>query len=251
MEESTSLRAIVDGQCKESVDRELGLDEWDERTVEQLVEWLYSGHYTRSEVASQALDDHPYDHHTKASLVRLKVEPSAGPSPQYSQKANPVSGSSSGSDEEISPISTRLSRIQCHGPRVGITSHERLVVDRRIAEIGNAPENSAQPGSTLAQDAKVYALAQYLQLIGLKRLAFHKIQDVLTSKAVLGRLPGMTGAVVDLSRYTYAHTDALSISEEPLRALVSTFVAMWLPSFTGPDVDLLMSESGLRCRCHE
>ncbi len=238
------MRAIVEGQWKESVNRKLELEEWDEQTVEQLVEWLYSGRYTRLKVASEALDVHPYDHHSKAPIARLKIRSSAGPSPQNSEGAIPVSGGSSDSDEEFYQFPTKLSEIQCHGDRVRVATHERLVADGQIAEMRNSLENSARPGSTLVQDAKVYALAQYLQLVGLKRLAFHNIQDVLTSKAVFVRLQHMTGAVVDLSRYTYAHTDALSNSEEPLRSLVSTFVAVWLPSFTGPDVDLLMSEGG-------
>lgn len=241
---SPSLRPIVDGKWKESVDRKLDLEEWDEQTVEQLVEWLYSGHYTRLKVTSEALDKHPYDHRSKTSLVRLKIGSLAGPSPQHSKEAIPASGSISDSDEETYQIPTQLGKIQCHGDRVGVAAHECLVADGRIAEMRNTLENSAQPGSTLVQDAKVYALAQYLQLVGLKRLAFHNIQDVLTAKAVFGRLPRMTGAIVDLSRYTYAHTDALSNSEEPLRALVSTFVAMWLPNLRGPDVDVLMSEGG-------
>lgn len=241
---SPTLRAIVDGEWKESTNRRIDLEEWDEQTVEQLVQWLYSGHYTWPKVDSDAHVDHPVDHRSRTSLVRLKIGPAAGPSPQHPKDVTSVSNGTSDSNKEIYQIPIQPNKIQCHGPRIAVTTHERLVADHRFRKIENALENSAQTGFTLVQDAKVYALAQYLQLIDLKRLTFHNIQDVLTSKAIPRSLPRMTTAIVNLGRYTYAHTDALSHSEEPLRQLVSTFVAMWLPDITGPDVDALMFEGG-------
>ncbi|KAL8918897.1 MAG: hypothetical protein Q9208_007078 [Pyrenodesmia sp. 3 TL-2023] len=80
---SPTLRAIVEGEWKESANRRIDLEEWDEQTVEQLVQWLYSGHYTWLEVASEAAVDHPVDHrstlmqhtfiHRKALVLTLRA----------------------------------------------------------------------------------------------------------------------------------------------------------------------------------
>ncbi|KAL8750674.1 MAG: hypothetical protein Q9184_006340 [Pyrenodesmia sp. 2 TL-2023] len=102
---------------------------------------------------------------------------------------------------------------------------------------------SAENGFTLLQDAKIYALARYLELPDLKRLAFHNIQDTLSSLYKFANTMVVTN-VMALAQYTYAHTDSLANSEEPLRKLVSTFVASKLTLLAGPEFDGLMAEGG-------
>lgn len=50
---SPTLRQMVKGEWKESTARRVSLEGWEVRTVEQLLEWLYSGLYTWAEEAPE------------------------------------------------------------------------------------------------------------------------------------------------------------------------------------------------------
>lgn len=98
-------------------------------------------------------------------------------------------------------------------------------------------------GHSLLLDAKVYVLAQYLQLDHLKRLAFYEIQYGLDIKSEVYGTRLLLESV-DLARYVYASTDSLADSEEPLRKLVSTYIAVSFSRYEGPEIEGLMSEGG-------
>ncbi|KAI4112330.1 MAG: hypothetical protein LQ345_006508 [Seirophora villosa] len=70
------------------------------------------------------------------------------------------------------------------------------------------------------------------------------MQDVLRSLNFLPPDTTLVTKIVSLIQYTYAHTDSLATSEEPLRKLVSTFVASKLALLSGPSFDCLMAEGG-------
>lgn len=142
------------------------------------------------------------------------------------------------------PSPVPIDKIQCHGPRVATTTRNRLVKSHPVKEFMDSLATSAENGFTLLQDAKLYTLAQYLQLSDLKRLAFHNMQDVLRSLNSLPPDTTLVTKIVSLIQYTYAHTDSLASSEEPLRKLVSTFVASKLALLSGPKFDSLMAEGG-------
>lgn len=74
----------------------------------------------------------------------------------------------------------------------------------------------------LLEHAKVYALAQYQDIEELRKLALKGIQEGLATNAAKEIY---SGAVVELLRYVYSHTQFLTNSKEPLRELVSQFTA--------------------------
>lgn len=74
----------------------------------------------------------------------------------------------------------------------------------------------------LLEHAKVYMLAHYKDVKRLRELALEGIQEGLAKDAAKDVY---SGAVVELLRYVYSHTQFLTSSKEPLRELVSQFTA--------------------------
>lgn len=84
------------------------------------------------------------------------------------------------------------------------------------------PPRSAPLTTALLDHAKVYALAQHKGVEALQKLALRGIKDGLATRAARETY---SGAVVELLRYVYSHTQFLENSKEPLRELVARFTA--------------------------
>lgn len=84
------------------------------------------------------------------------------------------------------------------------------------------PSCSAPLATVLLDHAKVYALAQCKGVEALRQLALGGIKDGLEMQAAREIY---SGAVVELLRYVYSHTQFLENSKEPLRELVACFAA--------------------------
>ncbi|KAL9012650.1 MAG: hypothetical protein Q9173_002589, partial [Seirophora scorigena] len=75
--------------------------------------------------------------------------------------------------------------------------------------------------------------------------AFRKIQEVLARAHEQNRChPAVFAETVRLARYVYACANAPNESEEPLRDLVSTCMAMWFMTLQGKEWEELMAEGG-------
>ncbi|KAL8977620.1 MAG: hypothetical protein Q9177_006595, partial [Variospora cf. flavescens] len=77
-------------------------------------------------------------------------------------------------------------------------------------------------------------------------LTFRSIQEVLsdTMSDKQETDAALRANVVTLIRFVYDHTDSLTNSVEPLRRLVTSFVAVHYKAVKGPEFDLLLSEGG-------
>lgn len=80
--------------------------------------------------------------------------------------------------------------------------------------------------NALLTHAHVYALAQYKDIESLRTTALDRIYSTLKHLNPLPINSHSALSVVELASYTYANTDHLSQSEEPLRRLVSHFAAL-------------------------
>ncbi|KAL9006902.1 MAG: hypothetical protein Q9188_000357 [Gyalolechia gomerana] len=226
----TNASQIVEGDWKDSKDRVINLEEWEEQTVERVLECLYSGFYTMHSAPGPAskttkAPETGVDHRRPITWQQLC----------NSRLASPLPGDINEGDcafqhepdcvpNQYRPL-TRLLDIRCPGSPRSPTSQSSPAKDGRPILSGSLPR--ADWGHTLLPDAKVYVLAQYLQLIDLKRYAFRHVQDVL---GFLNQpTPDLAALIrtLTLTRFIYSSTDSLTNFEEPLRNLVSTFVAEW------------------------
>ncbi|KAL8676184.1 MAG: hypothetical protein Q9224_007314, partial [Gallowayella concinna] len=213
---SATLRKIVQGEWKDSNDRMINLKEWDSRTVQQLLEWLYTGQYNWTTVEKVDHINNNPDLNDPATHAHAETHPNQV-TPDHGDEMHEVELSSdTNSHRPASPQS-----IQAYGC-----------------------EAARATGCTLMLHAKVYVLAQYLQLDEFKQQAFHNIEAVLSSVQDLKDKPLLLTKIVDLIRYIYNSTDSLINSNEPLRELVSTFAADWFRAFDGSYIDSLLAEGG-------
>ncbi|KAL8709057.1 MAG: hypothetical protein Q9225_007507 [Loekoesia sp. 1 TL-2023] len=247
LSKSPTLRKIVEGEWKDSKSRIINLEEWEEQTVEHVLEWLYSGSYTLPVQVELGSDtgkatktgiDHPRPR-TRQQLRNSRI---ATPLPAEIEEQ----GSSIQLEPDYVPDMCRpltpLHDIQCSGSRGSPTLQSSPAKDGRSIQLEALPRK--EWGQTLLPDAKVYVLAQYLQLIKLKQYAFHHIQDVLVFCNQTPPGSHTLVRIVDLARYVYSSTDSLTNSEEPLRKLVSTFVVEWFVRLDKPEFERLIAQGG-------
>ena len=101
-------------------------------------------------------------------------------------------------------------------------------------------------GPILTRHAEVYALANYALLQDLKDLAYQRLGTTLLFLQSRRLDEAVTVHVADLARCVYDKTDDSSANPDPMRHLVSSFIAMNMSQsrFVGAEIDSLMSEGG-------
>lgn len=99
-------------------------------------------------------------------------------------------------------------------------------------------------GEALLAHAKVYHLAHYKAIDPLRALALQRMDHTLDQVNFTNGLVALV-PIVEFVRYVYANTDHLDNHEEPLRRLVSNFVARNFQAIqSAPSITRLLSEGG-------
>lgn len=97
----------------------------------------------------------------------------------------------------------------------------------------------------LLSHASVYALACDKSIVALQVLALGRLLEVISTMKPIEPGSQLLPNIVDLARYTYAHTVCRAGSKEPLQKLVSQFIALnfavWQTESTAIE---LMGEGG-------
>ncbi|KAL9598171.1 MAG: hypothetical protein Q9219_004668 [cf. Caloplaca sp. 3 TL-2023] len=249
LSKSSTLWKIVNGSWKDSKNRSINLEEWEEETVEQVLNWLYFGFYSVPEMLRNQSDTVP------AAEIRIDVDGHAfiewyASSSSTAQAAwgtvyrqgSTVQRKQDHTPDEHRPL-TPLHKVRCLGSCASPLSQIYPVGDSRLIRLTKS--HCTEWGHSLLPDAKVYGLAQYLQSTDLKRHAFCHIQDVLIYfNRQRSLTPATLARIVALAHYVYTSTDHLVNSEEPLRKLVSTFMTEWFMRLEGSGFESLMSQGG-------
>ncbi|KAL8645806.1 MAG: hypothetical protein Q9210_006507 [Variospora velana] len=222
---SPVLRSIVEGQWKESEERSIKLEEWDEQTVEHVLQWLYFRAYMRTSPCEAPLSERKNRIPITQPQDCKRDESAHNQSPELKESTN---------DPAIYRPLTPLLAIDCPGPPEG----ETVSVD--LTAIATEPSN----GKNLLSDARVYILAQYLQLEELKRRAFDRVKVVLSNWELGAFPPDWVRKTTILAGFVYDSTDSLVNSKEPMRRLVSTFVATGFIDFQGLEAQELLAKGG-------
>ncbi|KAL2046181.1 hypothetical protein N7G274_001628 [Stereocaulon virgatum] len=211
------LKALVEGGWEDSTARKIELEDWDEDTVARLVEWLYTGRYTCPSPGSDTSDE-------VAPLTNDK---------QYNDIGNTC--------ELVAPLrtdptKTHTSLMHIRFRKSGCVYQFGKTTDARWKRAERTRKKSGLDSTTLA-DAKVYVFADYMLLPGLQAFAFEGVAARLIWMGSFTPNTQIISDIVALAEYVYANTVKPCDHEEPLRELISTYIAM--------DFDLFHDEGGL------
>lgn len=188
---SEPFKEATSGTWKESHERRILLSDWDGTTVGHLVQFLYTGDYN--------FGDPP------TGDERQKPVMPAEPTPQPSRSGT------------LTPFP------ECVGVSL-LEQPSSLMTDSGWLE--RVDTASFDFKELFLEHAKVYALAQFKSIAPLKALAHSRLSRILLKLHPLGPNPHLATNLVSLATYVYANTDSLSSSEEPLRRIVSQYVAL-------------------------
>ncbi|KAL8658759.1 MAG: hypothetical protein Q9226_000784 [Calogaya cf. arnoldii] len=218
LRQSPMLNKIIDGEWKDSEDRKIDWEEWDELTILQLLDFLYFGRYHMLPPPDE--DD--------------EIELPGG-----------VVGCDVDDADQAAPIHTGA-KLDTGRPAQEVIQIAVSTCHKPVATpiINTDPEYLAHyHGFRLLQHSKLYVLAQYLELANLKEMVYGHIR-VLLFDLFVELSPHLLNYVIQLIRHVYANTDTLKQSKEPLRELVATFAAKWFPAFQGGEAEELIEEGG-------
>ncbi|KAL8915379.1 MAG: hypothetical protein Q9171_000249 [Xanthocarpia ochracea] len=228
LNKSPTLQKIIDGDWKDSKDRAIDFEEWDETAISQLLEYLYTGQY---------------------KSIIIIPQPTSNEGIEVELTNDIPSGDVNGAQDEAA---VKTSDHTGAAPSVHETSRvESLISGKPLAppypaptapNIGAARQHAIETGCTLLQHSRLYVLAHYLELTKLKNLAIASIESI--TELVKEMIPQLLSNIVQLIQYVYISTDTLVNSKEPLRELIATFAANWFHAFQGSAVKALMEEGG-------
>ena len=245
LEKSEKLRAVTRGRWKDSSERKIVLEDWDPETVGRLLEWLYTADYESPYPveASQSKEQVP---ETVAQETKVPSEQVVGLRSITPRKIKSAKGSLR--------LMTCLQDVHFNkaGPKPA-PSHAEAFTE--WATRFKAAPKSLIFEATLLAHAKLYALADYMLLPALQAQVFQRLKAVLLIISAPDQYSGpmlpianepVIGDIIKLIRYVYANTTKLESVEEPLRELVSTFVAFNYDQFydKGRVVRKFMEEGG-------
>lgn len=194
--QSKPFKDATNGEWKESTERKIQLSDWDAKTVGRLVQFLYTGDY-----------DYP------------------GPSNDVQQRPGVEEQYFPQSPDEPVPYRTgTLTPLrECIAHAMPERAHRRVTDDTWLNSVDITTLDFED---IFLAHAKVYALAQYKSIAALKALAQERLSRILLKLHPPGSNPHLAKNIVSLATYVYDNTDSLVNSEEPLRKVISHFVAL-------------------------
>ncbi|CUS12291.1 unnamed protein product [Tuber aestivum] len=217
---SGPLRSAVEGDWKESSEHIINLNDWDGGTVERLLQFLHTGGY-------------------QWPLPEKLVAEKLG----FTEAKNKTFTFSS-------PPTTKAESYEICRP---LTPIDQLVVADETPIIQsdyNAWLSTIKPseydlGDLLLSHAKIYALASYKDIEGLKRMALNRTLKTLTALGTIESGSREVTHITQLLKYVYENTTPLSSSREPMRKLVVRFTALNLTILNSDNkISGLMSSIG-------
>ena len=259
---SDTLRVLVQGDWKDSKDRQINLEEWDEETVARLLEYLYTNDYSSPLPHAKTLETASVGHSNTAQDSKVVASKAMSPSELSNSNTTALTVCSMPSYLTISTGFLGLHDAICSQDREVLTELDNITFLDEFAPIYK-PSNcqrtdfvdwckssrvkgqSYSYSEAMMSHAKVYALANHAILLCLKQLAHRRLADAMIFLGSRRRLePATSAEIADLARYIYANTDKLTSVQEPLRNLVSSFIAITIHKLDTAVIDSLMEEGG-------
>lgn len=207
---------------------------WDEETVAQFVQWMYTGDYEWR------------------SSVDTNKEGREATSPQDPEEVNQelTSNEKSTHEEANAAQEVELELEEQRRRRAEFDPPLRLLTplgqyDPRITQTQLPPEREDKPAHfSFLTHAKIAVLAEYTDVQELKMMAVGRLLDGLLSTKSLENNKTAVESLVELIRYVYANTEDRISAPDPLRKMVSTFAAQNILEFRGTEVRKLLEDGG-------
>lgn len=236
--QSAPFRSIISGDWKESTERKISLEDWDSDTVGRFVEFLYTDNYRYPDPEPLYPEG---DTGGKRANLESESESRATMEEDLCYDSEPEYGGL-GQHRPLTPLD------QCLDPTLRRVREKDVTEGKEQQQFG--PFTSGRPRdykAVLAAHAKVYALAQYKDIVALKALSLERLLVTLVSihsnESCLD--DHIAASIVELLEYVYSHTDSPGESEEPMRRVVSQFAALNFQALqSGAQMGELMREGG-------
>lgn len=196
--QSQPFKEATSGVWKESTERKILLKDWDAKTVGHLVQFLYTGDYKYPDPSSTEAEHPPV--------------------------AEEKSVTKSSNELEIR-VRTLAPFLECIVGSTPERSDPRMTDSAWLDRVDTSTFDFEE---TLLTHAKLYTLAHYKSIAALKALAQERLSGILLKLHPLAcnLNPHLAMNIVNLATFVYANTDSLSNSAEPLRNILSHFVAL-------------------------
>lgn len=194
---SRPFKEATSGVWKESTERKIILNDWDAKTVGRMVQFLYTGDY---KYPSPVPTDESTPLEQKVEMV-----------PDVPETLELPKGGT------LTPL------LEC----VEAAIHEHVLppmTDTMWLERVDTANFDFE--ETFLAHAKTYVLAHYKSIPALKALAHARLARTLLKLHPFEGNPHLPINIVNLATYVYGNTDSLLNSEEPLRKVISQYVAL-------------------------
>lgn len=221
--QSVPFRDALTGEWKEVSERMIDLGDWDSATVSQMIQFLYRGSY-----------HYPSPVHVSAeNTPRVPDIESVVPQPSVARDESP-----SDMTRPLTPVNECL---KWYLP-LSVPKNAPVVSSLDCFDPAQYDYREA-----LLSHAKVYHLAHYKAI---DPLCTQALQHLLDSLSRIDRIDSSNfsknvGGVVDLARYVYKNIAHLDNHAEPLRRLISHFIASnYLALKSSTELAQLLGEGG-------
>lgn len=269
LSQSKVLKNLVEGNWKDSLERIIAWEDWDEASVGRLLEWLYTGDYVSPDPVEveprydpinemQTMEGINLRRNSETSLAIDAITLWDTPAPaeadslpdntgasvaiafsSWGSKSLPKNRKGHRSVTDLTPISSAKYDL----PEVpSRKSNGEAFLERYHSS--SKDSQTLDWEDPLLTHAKLYVMANCFLLQPLQNMALHRLKATLL---LIGKPLSESLTVTNLTaliQYVYAHTDRLRKKEEPLRQLVTTFAATHFTRFKGDDFTQLMCDGG-------
>ncbi len=262
---SKVLRLQVAGWGLETQERKIRWPHWNANVVEKFLEWLYTGDYSipfpieargvvvpeQSEagmpesndvkgVTDQAVDeDFPME--LQEEEWNMPVQPEQNYLPPHMRAVKPSASSPAPSATPTGKgPSTALEDLEWKGSHaVQKTSRAEEFTNRMYDQLASSKQLDYD--ATFMTHATLYVIGCEKDLLELKNMAWQRLRSLLITigSPVVG-MP-LIANMVALIQYTYRETGVSELPEDPLRELVTSYVAIQFTKFKGAEVDALFA----------
>lgn len=222
--QSDGFLEVISSAEEEAAKGHIYLKDWDGDTVARLVQYLYTGdyHYPDPSPIPPVVD----------STDAVVSPPEPEPEPERNEVGNQL---------ESRPLTPLKNLSIDDGSIIPILS-DRRSDEQRLARTKKIKCDFKEP---LLLHARLYVLAKSHSIISLKALAYMRLFTTLLAMDGLEHGSHLLANIADLSRYAYENTHAPISSQEPLRKLVSQFIALNFEAWqTYPEGVRFMSQGG-------
>lgn len=260
----------MEGRWKDSLERRISWEEWDEDSVARFLEWLYTGDYswpypTNLEplTPTTGLSNHEVESSNGLSSGTVSKPSTEGSAPVVdgvkstepvfdSLKAFVIEPNSSRSAKQKHPRRPQSSQIRPLTP-IGSLFYEgpkdptKLSQEKKF-DLWNSHSTTSSLQldyeTTLLAHAKLYTMANCFLLGELKTLALQQLQICLISLDNPSPESPVVSNITALMQYVYANTVRLKKKDEPMRKLVTSYVAFHFTALRSNDFMQLLVEGG-------